>query len=83
MTELVKTKQNLDKLAKAEVRLNEYCQRVSNNLDNLTFSEKRLALDALEVKVIADRDNIEIQGVVHVDLSGTVSATKQSSRYLL
>jgi len=39
----------------------EYCLRASQNLDSLTFDEKRLLFNALEIKVIADRDHDEVR----------------------
>ena len=42
----------------------EYCQRVSQNLDSLNFEEKRLLLDALEVKVFVYHDHNEVRGLL-------------------
>jgi hypothetical protein len=42
----------------------EYCQRVSQNLESLNFEEKRLLLDALEVKVFVYYDHTEVRGLL-------------------
>lgn len=44
--------------------LTAYCERVAANLDTFGFEEKRLALHALGVRVIADGKRWEIQGTV-------------------
>lgn len=41
-----------------------FCKLASKNLDNFTFSEKRLALDALRIEVWVEAENISITGVV-------------------
>jgi site-specific DNA recombinase len=42
----------------------EYCRRVSQNLESLNFEEKRLLLDALEVKVFVYHDHNEVRGLL-------------------
>jgi hypothetical protein len=47
----------------------EYYQRVSQNLESLNFEEKRLLLDALEVKVFVYYDHTEMRGLLPLTLS--------------
>jgi hypothetical protein len=42
----------------------EYCQRVSQSFESLNFEEKRLLLDALEVKVFVYHDHNEVRGLL-------------------
>jgi hypothetical protein len=41
-----------------------YCQRVSQNLESLNCEERRLLLDALEVKVFVYHDHTEVRGLL-------------------
>jgi hypothetical protein len=42
----------------------EYCWRVFQNFESLNFEEKRLLLDALEVKVFVYHDHTEVRGLL-------------------
>jgi len=68
LASLCQTKEQITKLVNAEIKLNEFCARVSQNLDKCTFKDKRLALDTLDVKVITTPDRVEVQGVIPIDL---------------
>ena len=68
MAELRQAKDHLTALAKAEIKL-PGLQEVVDRIDQCTFDEKRLALDALNIKVKATTDNIEITGVIPVDIT--------------
>ena len=39
---------------------------IAQNIDNASFQEKRLALEALGVKVTATTDHLDIQGILHI-----------------
>ena len=71
---LHETKEQLAKLEKCEIKLNEFCETVRQNLSRCTIKEKRLALDALGIKVLANHERIEIHGNIPLE-----SATTQSS----
>ena len=43
------------------------CEVVRNNLGSLTIEDKRLALEALDIKVLLDGHNVNIQGTVPID----------------
>ena len=44
----------------------QFCELARENLMNFTFENKRLALEALQVKVRIDGDNVSIQGAIPV-----------------
>ena len=48
-------------LAYAEVKFQEFVDNVGRNLETATFDDRRLALEALEVKVCADVDHAEVK----------------------
>ncbi len=73
---------DLDKIIKerqtAIIRLDAiaaYCQRVAVNLSALGFDEKRLALEALSIKVIANGREWQIQGTIPIENAGVSSPT--------
>ncbi len=57
------TKDRLSHIADAEIKLNEFCHRVRQNLDNVTIQDKRLALEALDVLVTVSTQSIDIWDV--------------------
>lgn len=63
------TKRQLDNLIDAEVKLNEYCERVKQNLANSSFEQKRLALDALSIQIMATPGQVDIKGIIPVDIT--------------
>ncbi len=50
--------------------LKEACYIVASNLKSLSFEEKRLALQALQVKVSIDGDSINLQGAIPLEVVG-------------
>jgi len=54
----------------------EYCRRAARNIERFTFEEKRLALEALQVRVIVTGDGLELYGIlpVGVDYVSTTTA---------
>ena len=71
LARLCETKEQLDKLANAEIKLNEFCARVRENLAECTIQDKRLALDALDIRVIATPERIDIKGVIPIEFITT------------
>jgi site-specific DNA recombinase len=65
---LVKARDNLTGLANATIKLNQIYDQVLTNLDNCDNETKRLALDALDIKVYAGADKLEIRGVLPLEL---------------
>jgi len=68
LAELDKSKKTLADLQQAEIKLNDFCDAIRQQIDCSSYETKRLALDALDVKVYATRDSINIQGIIPVDL---------------
>jgi hypothetical protein len=58
----------LAELQKAEIKLNDFCETIRQQIDCSSFDIKRLALDALDVKAYATRDNVDIQGTIPANL---------------
>ena len=56
-------------LVEAEIKLNEYCERVRQNLVECSLELKRLALDALDIQVIATPERVDIKGVIPIDIT--------------
>ena len=65
---LEQTKEKLLELKKTEIRLEQLCTTVHQNLDNCGIKEKRLALDALGIKAVVTKDKVQIQGVLPENL---------------
>jgi hypothetical protein len=76
-----RTKEHVENLTSAEIRLDEYCQRLRNDLDNATYQEKREILGMLAIKVVATPEHINVEGVIPLEATPTQSADEPS--YLL
>ena len=50
-----------------------FCGLARHNIENLTFDEKRLALEAIKTKVWIDGENVTIEGLIPVLDSETVA----------
>jgi len=57
---------NLDGLSE-QVRA--FCAQVAERLDEFDFEEKRLALQALQIKVVVGRDGAKLTGAIPQDLA--------------
>ncbi len=66
-------KDQLLKLENAEVQLTDL-QSVIDRIEQCTYEEKRLALDALDIKVKGTPENIEITSIIPVDIVPTQSS---------
>ena len=53
--------------------LKQACEVVANNLKTLSFDEKRLALQALKVRVCIDGDNINLEGSIPLQTVGHIA----------
>ena len=58
-------------MANAEIKLSEFCSGVRKNLARCTTENKRLALDTLDIKVVATKESIEIEGAIPTDITTT------------
>jgi len=75
LQKLKKTTEELSFITDAEIKLNEFCQRVRQNLDNMNIHDKRLALEALDIRVTASTQSIDIKGIIPVEFPTLLSST--------
>jgi site-specific DNA recombinase len=68
LSDLLKTRDNITNLAEAKIRLGQLYDRVLKNLQDSTPEIIKLALDALDIKVYASTERVEIQGVIPLEL---------------
>jgi hypothetical protein len=71
LNDLLKTGEHLTSLADGKVKIGGLYAPVLENLQHSTPEIKSPALDALDVKVYATRDNVNIQGIIPVNLVTT------------
>ncbi|MBA7697892.1 hypothetical protein ES703_106564 [subsurface metagenome] len=69
LTNLRKSKEQLASLAKMEIKFNEFCDRVQQNLSLCDHQQKRLALDALDIRVTATQEDIDIRAAIPIELT--------------
>lgn len=53
------------------------CQVVASNLGQLSFEDKRLALDALKIRILVDGDAISIQGAIPIPIGHTADTVSR------
>ncbi|GAH48393.1 unnamed protein product, partial [marine sediment metagenome] len=58
-----------------------FCEVVRQKLGEFTFEDKRLALEALSIKVWVDGKEINIEGAIEVGEEGIESTTPRCSGY--
>ena len=75
LNDLFRTKENLTSLANTEIKLGELYKRVIESLQSCTHELKRLALDALDIKVYASTEHVEIKGVIPLELPTTAQTS--------
>ncbi len=56
-----------------------FCEMVRQNLGECTFENKRLALEALSIKVWVDGNNLEIEGAIPIVGDDIQSITSRCS----
>jgi site-specific DNA recombinase len=49
--------------------LKQYCETVSTNIESFGFAEKRLALEALNITIIASPEGIKLDGTIPTEVS--------------
>ncbi len=68
------------KLNEANIEsIERFCGLVRQNLGDFTFDDKRLALEALQIKVIVDGDSVNIEGAIPVGGDDIESTTLRCS----
>jgi len=71
LAQLQQAKGQLTRLANTEIKLNEFCEGVRQNLEQCTLQDKRLALDALDIKVVSTQQGIDIKGNIPIKIATT------------
>jgi len=66
---------SITNLADAHLKLGQLYDLAIENLENCTLEVKRLALDALDTKVYASTERVEIQGVIPLELPTTAQTS--------
>ena len=81
LKQLLEIKANISSLQDAQIKLDEIYNNVLENIENCPDDVKKLALDALDIKVYASTDSVEIQGVLPLALSTTAQTSGSLFRY--
>ncbi len=71
LNDLLKIRENVTSITEAKMKLGKLYDRVVENLPCCSPELKRLALDALDIKVYASTEGVEIQGVIPLELPTT------------
>ena len=79
LSQLIRAKEQLARIANAEIKLNEFCERVRQNLAQCSIEDKKLALDALDVKVTATHEYVEIAGAIPIEATPMPSSGNSES----
>jgi site-specific DNA recombinase len=83
LTELTQSKESLAELVNSEIKITEYCSNVARKLADCSYENKHLALDALQIKVVATKDDFQINGVLPIEVNSNMVATARLSPYWL
>lgn len=73
----------IELVAQSEINIDgikKFCELARSNLDEFTFEDKRLALEALQIKVWVDGEHITLEGAIPVAESDIVSTTLWHNR---
>jgi site-specific DNA recombinase len=57
-------------------RIKEACQLFSANLNDLTYEEKRFALEALQIRVLVDGEKLRLEGIIPIGEKTIVSSAQ-------
>jgi site-specific DNA recombinase len=77
LDELIKTRDNITGLANAKLKLDHVYEQVIENLKNPSHDIMTLVFDALDIKVYASYNKVEIRGVIPLELA--LPTTAQTS----
>ncbi|MBI4287887.1 MAG: hypothetical protein HY671_05620 [Chloroflexi bacterium] len=69
LAQLRQQREYLRRLDGVGERVRAFCSRVTERLNQFDLDEKRLALQALQVKVIVGRDGARLQGAIPTNLA--------------
>jgi site-specific DNA recombinase len=79
LAQLTSIKARTVDIGSLESEVNEFCRKARESLDNCSFLNKRLALDALQVQVVATPEKIDIEITVPLEFTNL----EQSYEYTL
>jgi len=69
MTELQHQRQHIASLDGLSEQVRAFCSQVAERLDEFGFDDKRLALQALQIRVVVDRDGARLAGAIPQNLA--------------
>ena len=75
LVELTQSCENMAKLMVGKLKIGEYYSTVLHNLDSFTYEDKRLALDALGVPIVATSGHYQVTATLPVEISETSDRT--------
>ena len=71
---LKETEARLSHILNAEIKLDQFCDRLRQKLDNATIQDRRQALNLLDIRVLASTQKIELKGIIPIELTASSSA---------
>jgi len=71
LNDMLKIRDNMAGLTDAKIKLDQLYDRVLENLQDCTPDLKRQLIEALDIKVYASTDTVEIRGVIPLELPTT------------
>ena len=71
---LEKQKRQTESLDKVSDQVREYCAKVIMKLDNFSFEDKRLALKALQIRIVVGKTGVKLFGLIP-DFNATIAQT--------
>lgn len=75
LVQLQRRKQRVADLDGLSERVRTFCANVAERLDEFDFDDKRMALDALEITVLADPAGPSLKGAIPYDLATTAQTS--------
>ncbi len=75
LNDLLKIRNNMAGLTDAKIKLDQLYDRVLENLQDCTPDLKRQLIEALDIKVYASTDTVEIQGIIPLELPTTAQTS--------
>lgn len=75
LNDMLKIRDNMAGLTNAKIKLDQLYDRVLENLQDCTPDLKRQLIEALDIKVYASTDTVEIRGVIPLELPTTAQTS--------
>ncbi len=74
---LEKQKRQTESLDKISDQVKDYCAKVATKLDSFSFEDKRLALKALQIRIVVGKSGVRLFGLIP-DFNATIEQTSAS-----